>query len=262
MATLTVTLEPAYGSVRLDVAADPGDGEVTSVNRLLIDDPTDNGSDVRTQAGQLPAAMPLLLRDFEAPLGQRVQYLVWYESSSGLTAAWSQPVTVRPRPGIAGVLTVVGQPNIQAEVPMLLLYEAQNAPEVTVHWPLGAEYPRYVLGPVRARTGSLTIVVDTLAAARQVRTVYSARQPVLLRQTDHPALDMYHIATALRTTPADPKGRQWRIDVDYTEVADPTMPLIGATGWTFGDVAATYETFADVAAAYDSFGDLFVGPVV
>lgn len=262
MATITATPEPQYGSVRLEITAAAGDESILAVDRFVTGATgSQAGASVRTKVDQLPAAFPLVLRDYEAPFGAEVYYLLTYESATEPAALeFSNRVTLAPPPGVDVVATVVGQPSIQARVPLLLSFDVSNRPEATVHWPIGETYPRYSLGPVRARSGTFSTIVPGYTV-RLLLDVYAARQPVLLRQNAQPGLDLYHVATDVRHRPATATGTYWLVDVDVTEIAYPTMPLVSAVGWTFGALNAAHSSFADVTATYDTFADLFIGPL-
>jgi len=263
--TITVTPEPAYGSVRIEVEHDSGGlNPVQYLSQLGRIDPSVDGPapPVRTMTDQLPAQLPIVLRDFEVPFGVPVQYLAtWYTMPDDPQILWSDEVTLDPPAGMAAQLSVVGQPDVHVQLPMLLTYDAEHAGAASVVWPINGQYPLYSIGPTRARTGSMTTVVGSMLEVSRIRQVYDARQPVLLRQTDHPALDMYHVSTGLRHRPADPKGREWLVEIDYAEVARPSMSLVSTPGWTYAALAEAYDTYAEVTTSFDEYTDLAIGPL-
>jgi hypothetical protein len=74
-------------------------------------------------------------------------------------------------------------------------------------------------------------------------------------------MDMYFLATEL---PAQPlaktsQGWRWSVEFDYVELRSPSLPLLGAAGWTFDDVASGYPTFAAVRSTFADFDALLVG---
>lgn len=258
MVTITATPEPNYSAVRVEITADDGDELILGVFRSVNGT---GGDAVRTQVDQLPATFPLVLRDYEAPFGADVRYTLNYQSETEpLAIELSNIVTLQPAAGVSVVLTVVGQPAIQAQLPLELTFNASNRPEVTLHYPIGDTHPRYVLGPVRAREGSMTALVRGYAV-QPILDVYNARQPVLLRQAAYAGLDLYHVATDVRHRPATASGSVWFVEVDFAEIAYPTMPLVGAVGWTYLELRNAHDTYAEVAATYPTYADLFIGPL-
>jgi hypothetical protein len=85
----------------------------------------------------------------------------------------------------------------------------------------------------------------------------------MLRQADHPGMDMYLAVVDSRVAPLDQlhAGWSWAVNANYVEVKAPTVPLLGAAGWTFANVTAAHSTFSAVRSSYATFTALSVGPL-
>ena len=93
--------------------------------------------------------------------------------------------------------------------------EARNIAHVII----GQSEPAVTFKPAGLRTGTLQLLVDTLADALAVEAVYTATGIVTLTDTDLPLLNMQHVATGNLTVALDDATHAfWTVAVDYTEV--------------------------------------------
>lgn len=176
-------------------------------------------------------------------------------SASIASVAVHYPAVTAPQ--IGGVQL----PGLAFDPELVTGYEARREASSTVHQVVGRSDPVVVLGPTRLRSGRLDVWCRTHADALECAHVLAQARMLMFRQADHPGLDMYFLATTVDTTPLESTaaGWFWQTSCEFLELRNPSMPLLGAAGWTFDDVAATYPTFAAVRAAFPDFDALLVG---
>ena len=99
-------------------------------------------------------------------------------------------------------------------------YGAQRASGTVLHDVIGRPDPVPALAPLRTSTGTLTVWCSTLAKAQSVVALYALGRVVLLRDPASPEMDMYHVATSTRLSPAslETNPPRWSVDVEYAEV--------------------------------------------
>lgn len=262
----TVTFTAASTTAMLILAA----GSATwgldplKIQRLVLEDvPTDysfallrsdaNGiRPVRLYEGQGLTAGSLIVTDYEAALTGPITYTVTTTETATATTALNlaDPWLMVP------VL-----PQYSAAFQRATGFTEDNDARSTVHEIIGSEYVAVTLRPLGRRTGTLEVWCADYTAMRAVRAVYRRGEVVLLRQADHPGMDLYHVATGrLSAGLYDPALNRWRLTVEYTEVPSPLAPLSGALGW---DLAASLErnpTLAASAAEFPTLADLLIGP--
>lgn len=198
--------------------------------------------------------------------------LDWFSGASP-DAAWSGPVNGSSstltlysapyellHPGVHEPrLHVPVMPNYTVGFDLATGYDAAVLSTSVRHDVIGRPDPLYNLGVASMRAGTLTIWCPDYAAAAEVLGIYSRAQVVMLRQADHPGLDMYHVLDgAARVTPVE--ADRWTVSVDYQEVRPPAAPLAGALGWTYADSTARHATYQASALEFPTYGDLYVGP--
>ncbi len=191
------------------------------------------------------------------------------------TAPFPDPMDVPDTP----VITAVQYPTIAVSrwvaagspwipPPVITDYGAETDSLSTVHQIVGRRDPVVILDQLRTRTGSFTVWCAHHQQAAWVRDALSGPYTYLLRQGDHLGMDMYFTVASVSLAPLDraylgagSAPRRWALTVTYTEVRnDPALTLLGATTWTWDDVAYTYDSWASVRDAYDSWADVIVGP--
>lgn len=249
--SLVVTPQGPSASVAVQVAGAPA-GQV-AITRTDV-----NGTNpVRTRQGQAPIAGAMTVIDYEPALIGAVAYDVVDSGGARVTASTSLAGLVT-QPRITGVQ--LPQQSVVAE--LITGYDAAREGGSTVHRIIGRGDPIVVLGPTRTREGRLEVWCRTYADALAAMQTLSVARQLILRQPTYPGMDMYFVATNARTVPLDSTadGWRWQATCDYIETRSPALPLLGAAGWTFGDVVAHYPTFAAVRAAFTDFGDLVIGP--
>lgn len=250
MVSLTATAQPGTASVLLEVdAATDGPVVITRTDA--------NGTNpVRLRVGQEPIAGSLTVIDYEPALNGALSYDVVDASSASASA------TLDPGLGITvPQLTAVQLPQLSAAPQLVTGYTAGRQSASAVLRVVNRADPVVLFGPTRTREGRLDTWCADHETALDVAEVLTKAKVVLFRQGDHPGLDMYFVASHVETQPLQRviDGWRWQTSCDYVEVRNPSLPLLGAAGWTFGDLATEYATFGAVRAAFDDFGAVLVG---
>ena len=247
MTTLTLAADPATGSVRLTITPT---ADVTRVRRTDA-----NGTaDVRTMTGQLPHTAPavLVLDDYEA--NGTARYTV---TTTAGTVTGSIILTLA-----SPWLGTPENPQYSAAVASVLDYGAGGISRATVHEPDGDDAPIVIGLGGSTRRGSLRVSTPggTYAEALSLFRILGRGQTMLLRQAEHPGMDMYFIAGnyEIVTALAGGSGSVFDVTASYIEVVRPAGALSGALGWTWAALAAAFPTWAAVEEAYATWGDLRV----
>ena len=245
MTTLLLTTSAATGANRLTITPT---ADVLSVRRTDV-----NGTyDVRTMTGVLPhpaAGGVLVLDDYEAVHGTATYTVATADQTltGSIVLDLDSPWLGTPE-----------APQFSAAVQSVLDYAAGTATLSTVFEPDGRAAPIVVVRGASSRRGTLRVAGGSYAATLNLLRLCQRGQTMLLRQTDHPGMDMYFIplnadiTTALAAGPAS----VFDLSVQYIEVDRPLGSLSGSLGWTFAALAAAFTDFAAVSAGYASFGDL------
>lgn len=252
MTAVTLTPNGATASVTVAVTGAPA-GNVT-LTRVDANGP----APVRRPAGLVPIAGAMTITDYEPSLLGTVRYDV--VDSANVTTSSSTTL------GLAGTgprVTNVQLPSLAATPDYVSGYNANRDSGTVVHWVEGRADPVVILRPMRTRQGQLSLHAEDYAHAQAMLAVLAAGQLLQLRQADHPGLDMYF---AVRSSSLEPlqlltTGWMWTVRTEYTEVKSPTVPLLGAAGWTFAAATAAYPTFSAMRSTYARFADLTVGPL-
>jgi hypothetical protein len=216
-----------------------------------------NGTNlVRLRVGQAPIAGALTITDYEPALVGVLTYdvvdsaLVTTTSSTTLAGLVSSPQ-----------ITGVQLPGLDFQPQLITGYTAGREASSTVHDIVGRGDPVVVLGPTRTRKGRVEVWVADYAEGMDLIAVLAQARILMLRQPDHPGMDMYFLATSIPIEPLQKtaQGWRWSVEFDFVELRSPALPLLGAAGWTFDDVASGYASFASVRAVFADFDELLVG---
>lgn len=113
-------------------------------------------------------------------------------------------------------------------VDLITEYESRRPSASVLHDVIGRGDPAVTLGAARSREGRMALWCATPAAAHALAALYGpvdgTERVMMLRATDDPGLDMYHVATEVTERPlarvAGPSGPVWRwgVDVAFREV--------------------------------------------
>jgi hypothetical protein len=242
--TLTATPDTATASIQLSITYN------SAVTRVLRNDA--NGvAEVRTLAGQLPtgASGTLIISDYEASAG--INNYTVIDGSAGASASTT---LVLDGPW----LMVPVMPNYALQTTAITDYDSDRKSRSTVHEVIGRSDPLVAFGPMGTRTGSLEIFCASMKAARDLETVFTRGEVVMLKQNVE-GMDMYFVGSSTGVSPYSVEGEgitRYSLTVDYTEIKRPLAPLAGALGWDFNALAAAYASFDVVAMKFATFDDL------
>lgn len=251
MTALTLTPQPVTASVLIQITGAPAGAVVISRTDI-------NGTGtVRLRSGQLPIAGALTVTDYEAALTGLVRYDVVDTAPATTTASTTLEGLVS-----GAQISGVQEPQLNYQPAIVTGYDASRDTGSAVLRVLGRPDPVIVLAPTRTREGKLEIWATDSASAFEAGRVLAAARVLMLRQPDQPGMDMYFLAQRIDTTPLQRVvgGWRWQTTCTYVELRNPTLPLLGAAGWTYNDVVTTYPTYAAVRTRFATFNDLLVGP--
>lgn len=246
---IVVTPQPSTASVLIQITG-------AAAGPVVITRADVNGSGpVRLRAGQVPIAGALTITDYEPALLGALTYDVVATGGAVATAATTLAGLVT-RPQIGGVQL----PALEFDPELVTGYEGSRESGSTVLRILGRSDPVVVLAPTRTREGSLDVWCRNYADAHDLELALAQARILMLRQPTYPGLDMYFNASSIAVSPlaSTRDGYRWQVTCDFVELRNPSLPLLGAVGWTFDDVAA-YASFATVRATFDDFDALLVG---
>lgn len=243
MTTLTLTTDPVNGFNRLTIEPT---AEVTRVRRS----DANGAADVRTESGALPHPLPdtLVLDDYEA--NGTATYTV--TTTAGTVSATIVQTLLTPWLGTPEA------PQFSAAVRSVLTYGAGTSTLSTVHEPEGRGDPIVIVRGASSRRGTMTVQAGTYPEALNLLRLCQRGQTMMLRQLQHPGMDMYFLPMNSEIVTALAAGARsvFDLQVQYIEVGRPKGYLSGALGWTWDGLAADFATWDDVADAYESWGDL------
>lgn len=245
MTTLTLTPRNDIGAVLLEVASAPA-GPVV-IYREDINGP----GEVRLLPDQEPISGALTVYDHEAALTGLVSYTV----TDSAPATVSASVTMD---GYYPIITAAALPQYHRIVTAVTEYDSGQDYGGTVLWIVDRPDPLVVTSPLRYREGSFAVRTADFDEATAVVNVASTGAIMLLRQNDHPGMDMYFVPRRARKAPITDGTGDWQVTFDYTQVKAPSGPLAGGL-WNF-DAAEALGTFDEVEALFATFNDSTVGP--
>lgn len=245
MTTLLLTTHPDTGFNRLTITP------TAEVERVRRSD-ANGTADVRTMTGQLPhpaASGVLTLDDYEAAHGEAVYTVTTADATvtGTIVLALDSPWIGTPE-----------NPQFSAPVPSVLTYGAGSATLSTVHEPEGRLDPIVIVRGAATRRGSLTIEGGSYAATLNLLRLCQRGQTMLLRQLQHPGMDMYFVPMNADIVTSLSAGASSRFDLDvrYIEVGRPNGALSGALGWTWAELATAFPSWDDVYDSYATWGDV------
>lgn len=251
--TITLTPQAATASVSITVTT-------STLTPLVLTRSDANGTSlVRLRAGQVPVAGTMTVVDYEPALTGPLTYDVAETSGAHKSASTTLDGLLDGRPR----LTAVQMPQLTHSPRIITGYSAARLNATTPHLIVNRADPVVVLGPVRSRTGRMVIWCSDYADAKACSDVLSAGQVLILRQADHPGMDMTFLAadhTIDPLTERTAQGWRWSVTVAFTETNAGALPLLGDAGWTWDDLAAEFPTWAAVAAEFPTWNDVQVGP--
>lgn len=243
MADIEATADPRTGSVELKLST------VVGVQGILRSDV--NGTrPVRLRAGDLDGTGSRILTDYEPALHDRVLYRVLKPSAPA--QVWVDMSAAKlPR------FLVPSVPQFSVVAQSVTAYNATRRSRSKFHEVIGRSSPLVAAARMTPRTGSLEAACETYAEAQDLVDVLERGQTLMYRQSEHAGLDMYFQSESVSIT-AEPEEEQWKLGIDFVEVAFPVGNVLGRSPWTFDALAQSYASFDDVATGFDTFHDLTI----
>lgn len=244
MTTITATPNPADGSVKITIT------KTEEIPELIRAD--GNGTNfVRARSGTFPStgtSGTINLTDYDACFNGPISY------RAGTAAPiWCQfPAGMKPR------LTVPEKaPAAALWVDEVTDYSYSRETGGTVHEIIGRSGVVVVKASMKARRGSLEIIVDTWEQIAALEAALSLGHTMLYRQSSARGMDFYFWPLSFDTAPE--ADGAWKMSVNYVKTDNPAGPRPPYGAWTFGVLAdAPYATMRSVAMNNESFMTLAV----
>jgi hypothetical protein len=240
------------GLVTVSVTGAPaGDVTITRVD-------ANGATPVRRRTGVLPVGGALNVQDYEPALVGNVRYDV--VDSAAVTTSASIDLTgsvIGPR------IHQVQLPAFAAAPSAIVGYTSSVKSSTVVHWPIDRTDPIAILRKARTREGQLTAYASSYANADAMLDTVGPGTYLMMRQPDHPGLDMYFVVLEAAVTPSellDGSGWAWSLVLDYVEVKSPAVPLLGSAGWAYSNVLANHATYTAMRSSWATYSALAVGP--
>lgn len=252
----------ATGSVKLTVNMVSASGTHVTIQRT-----DENGKTVYVRGyGQewklVPYTPgPLVIEDYEAPIGTRVQYSIrWTEATGAIraNALYTQqiksPIIVDPD---YAWFKAPGNPALNTLVLMETPLKWSRTSRSTRYDIVGRKNPIHVTGVRSGRSAGITILVWDPSANALFDSLLDAGQPVLIQ-----AMPGYGVEGNLYLAIGDsevehvhPDARVpgWRWALDITEVDRPAGGLQGSAGITWQNIYDNYQTWEDVFDAHNEW---------
>lgn len=185
---------------------------------------TNGTREVRRLAGQAPVNGAMTLTDREASLIGAVSYTVTDAAGQTVTASTSALDTPQRSPRIHQVIT----PTLVTVPRMLTGYQSTRETATPVHWVEGRSDPVVILRAAKYRAGTLVAYATDYASAAQIDGIARPGWLLMLRQSDHPGMDMYFVTTSSTVEPIELRsgGWVWEVRLEYVEVGYPTAALV------------------------------------
>lgn len=186
--------------------------------------------------------------DYEAPLRGTVRYVAIDPDGNSATATAVAITDGKPQ------LRQVFAPAVAVR-PVVATLSSSSSLTATEHTIIGRADTVFTTYGVGKRRGSITYACAEWADTLELRRLYAAGVPALLRLPEYAAIDCYHIGTMRSDTQEDTRTEDgWTTVVDFAEVEPSSLAVIA--GWTLGDVASSYPSLGVAALAYATLGDL------
>jgi len=259
---LAATVDPARLDVRLEVTGIPAGADTYTISRRS---PSGNEAAVRGAFNAAVSGTSAIARDWEAPFDVELVYTV--TAYDGTTVLETATATVTVAYGqCAAWLVDLARPTNSLAVVIQDMHELQFDLANGVHRILNRRAPVMTMLPAWTPSAELAVLTDTLAQRDQVRALWGAGYPFLLRTTPDLGIgNMYLGLTGFveERILADGRApeRRMRAAVIQVERPDPGLFVPTAPN-TYQHVKDTWATYADMLAAvgtYDQLAYIFPG---
>lgn len=209
---------------------------------------------------------PLVIEDYEAPLGSRIWYSVTWSNAPGtingtriLTRTINAPILADPdcvwfkSPGVPALNTTV-----MMEAPLTWARAARS----TRYDVVGRKNPIHITGTRSGRTSSVTVLVWDPEANELFNSLLDAGTPALVQAMPGFGIDgnLYVAVGDVEVEPLSPDAREdgWRWTLAITEVDRPEGGLQGSAASTWQDILdhVAYPTWEHVSNAHETWTDV------
>ena len=230
MSTLTAQWVPAIAAVRLTMNLTH---ELVSLDRADA-----NGLHaVRTEGAWTPSGITVL-DDYEAALTGPISYVL-------VTSAEIIEFTCPAAPKTLPIIHAVTDPARRFQAESITAWNEESSWQSTISPIIGSPYPRALLGPLTARSITLSVLCDSYAAARALRAAMDGPYTYMARQQEHQGMDVYFSPATARIAPIQIAGADttWEVVISAAELDWPIGSLRSLLGRSYGDDLSTAPTY-------------------
>lgn len=268
----TLSTDDSNGKLDLGIYYDPNDearGAVSwSVQRFSTT--TGDASTVRHETGDLShtpwTASPVLIEDYEAPIGDSYWYMATWYDASGTVVDRLYTITC-PGPCIADESYVwlknPGVPGTNTQVMMAAPPTWARAARQTLTDVVGRRNPIPVFDVRGTRTADFTVYAWTADEADQVDALLDPGSCLLVQAAPGYGLpgNLYVSVGDAQRDPIsdDARDEGWTYSLSVTEVDRPVGGLRGTAGRTWQDILDNYATWYDVFQDYPDWQAVLLG---
>ncbi|WP_458085809.1 hypothetical protein [Streptomyces malaysiensis] len=264
----TLTPSTATGSVtvRVDVMPVTGLGGFYTLLRVHQDGAMQpvrgyGGDQVNVPYTQVP----ILVEDYEAPIGSRVWYKLDWRDAGGtrLGAVYTQTIDtpVIEDPGYVW-LKSPGLPATNTLVQMESPLSWDRAARASVLEPRGRTNPIVITDKRSGRTGSITALVWDENSSALLNALLDSGAPALIQAMPGLGVEgnLYVSIGDVTSAPlvSDAREEGWRWTLAVTEVDRPVGGVQGSATNTWQNLLDNFDTWDDVFNAFDTWADVLI----
>lgn len=211
-------------------------------------------------------AFPLVVEDYEAPLGSEVWYTAIYSASGEESSPTTLQTSLIRSP-------VVDQDHIWIKSPGLPAMNRQVVPEAPIEWQraarsqtytiVGRTNPIQVSGKRAGRVGALSALVWEADDNATLNRMLDAGTPLLIQAMPGLGIEgntFVHVGDSTESPVswnASEPIRRWTLGI--TEIDRPVGGVQGSALRTWQDINDNYVRWDDVYDAYDTWTEVMIG---
>lgn len=247
---VTASIDHEVNAVRMEITVPPG-AAVISIYRI---GPSGDEAWVRSWSEVLATPGVMIARDFEAPLGVPLEYVIVIDGVADVAT-----ITI-PAGDCEHWLTDLARPANSLHLVIEALPELAYEIPTTVHRILGRRPPIVSSDVANTPTFELSMLTATLAQRSRARAALGNGVPVLLRTPPEDGIgNLYFAVLGFNEQRIVSSGvveaRRFVISGVQIERPDPTLytPTPPAT---YAHVAATFDSYADLLAQRPTYDAL------